>query len=133
MAIFVEVRAQVAELRRPPSPARFAPPSPSRHGVGLLAQRLVAAALIVLPLAPARQTAVAHGTDDAWRAPVTLVSPDVTPPAPARSATPIGGHVTVVAKDTLFGLARNHLGDTERWRGSSSSGIAIAHSPTVDA
>ena len=53
-AVVVEVRAQVAELRRPPRPARFSPPPPARRGVGLLAQRLVAAALIVLPIAPTR-------------------------------------------------------------------------------
>ncbi len=59
VALVVEVRQQVSDLRRAP-PAGFAPPPPARRGVGFLAQRLVAAALIVVPIAPRVTTAVAQ-------------------------------------------------------------------------
>ena len=107
VALVIEVRQQVSDLRRAP-PAGFAPPPPARRGVGFLAQRLVAAALIVIPIAPRVTTAVAQP------AATTLVA--AAQAAPPLSVGDVGSQVTVAAGDTLFGLARTHLGDAERWR-----------------
>ena len=74
VAVVAEVREQLGELRRAPT-AGFAPPPPARRGVGRLAQQLVAAALIVLPLAPRVTTAGAHTADD------------ITPAAPHRHSS----------------------------------------------
>jgi hypothetical protein len=123
VAVVVEVGAQLAELREPPPPTtpthvRLAPP-PARAGTGLLAQRLVAAVLVLLPLGPRSSTA--HAADDvlapAGRAVATAVSPVPAAASPVVPAAVAAVDViTVRDGDTLFGLARTHLGESARWR-----------------
>ena len=78
VAVVMELRLQVAELRRAadfdPRIEPVAPPA-SRTGVGLLAQRLVAAALVLLPLAGRAPTSVA----DALPTPAAERSVDALP------------------------------------------------------
>ena len=87
VAVVMELRLQVAELRRAgdfdPRIEPVAPP-PSRTGVGLLAQRLVAAALVLLPLAGRAPTSVA----DALPTPTAERSVDALPVAPVASPSP---------------------------------------------
>ena len=111
VAVVVEIRQQVDELRRP-SPAAFAPPPPARHGVGS-ARSTTGCNRTDRAADRARRvsTAVAHASDRAPRASRPVVASPTAQPVPSEA-----DHVTVVAGDTLFGLARSHLGDTERWR-----------------
>jgi nucleoid-associated protein YgaU/two-component SAPR family response regulator len=133
IAVVAEVRDQVATLR---AEARLEPgarvdvvaPAPAHGGLGVLAQRLVAAALVVLPLTFRATSAVAGapvglGGDRPSAALVVESAP--TPAAPARPQQPLerpvdtgrfGRTVVVAPGDTLIGLARTHLGSPDRWR-----------------
>ncbi|MET0460827.1 MAG: hypothetical protein ABW195_16365, partial [Ilumatobacteraceae bacterium] len=136
VALVVEVRTQLAELRlaarrAPTGRVVLAAPARSRAGVGLLAQRLVAAILILAPVAARVGPAVADGPGplSGGRAPSALfveTSTGLMPvtafrtaaAAPAESAAPAApvGSVIVGPGDTLIGLARQQLGDADRWR-----------------
>ncbi len=125
LATVLEVPAQLAALRAERERAPHAPvavAAPARGpagGVGVLAARLVAAALVVLPLA-GRATPVSA-------APVTLPAvsaaavPDASQPTEAHRENspqpdPTLRTIEVVEGDTLVGLARRHLGQAARWR-----------------
>ncbi len=132
VAVIGEVRVQVRmvaadERRAPDAPVDVAVPPDSRVGVGLLAQRLVAAVLVLLPLALRASPAIA---DMPLRA-VVGHSAFVVADAPPTSASahlsnahdvatgqppPMAGAIVVEPGDTLIGLARTHLGDGARWR-----------------
>ncbi len=124
IAVVVESRVQLAELRElaaiaPATRLHVASP-PERAGTGLLAQRLVAAALVLLPIGP--RVAHARSGDDlvTGSQPTAVVAmaesaPAAPAPQPASPAA-IPLSVTVADGDTLFGLARTHLGDSARWR-----------------
>ena len=127
VAIAVELRQQLAELRasderQPSGRVTLTAPPAGRQGIGLLAQRLVASALIILPIA----TKVAPGVADA---PAALPAERADTPtlgklraqpvaarSPERAAPVAAASITVGPGDTLIGLARSHLGDAARWR-----------------
>jgi LysM repeat protein len=96
------------------------PSDPSRRGVGALAGSLVAAVLAILPIATVPSVAVGGGPLPPRPAVVPATALPLTP-GPAswlpRPPTPsAGAAVTVQRGDTLYGLARTHLGDATRWR-----------------
>ena len=121
LAVVMAVPDQLVELRaereRPPhAPVQVAAPSHPRAGIGLMATRLVAAALVLLPLG-ARAVPAAGAPPLAAVATVTASSSVVTnPPAVAPIGSAAAGAVAVADGDTLVGLARRHLGDGDRWR-----------------
>ncbi len=109
--------------RDPWAPVEVVAPAPARGGIGILAQRLVAAALIILPIAARSAPSVAGAPVDALsgRVHAALVVdavPALRPPAPPKVAehATAKGWVVVGPGDTLIGLARTHLGDPDRWR-----------------
>ena len=126
LAVGLELRDQLIELRRWAGVVRNAPvelvaPVASRQGVGLLAQRLVAAALVVLPISGRALPSVADAPAAlrADRAPIELLhvaQPHVVPLTSSSSSPAARSSVTVRAGDTLIGLARTHLGEGARWR-----------------
>ncbi|MET0910715.1 MAG: hypothetical protein ABWZ99_14705, partial [Ilumatobacteraceae bacterium] len=128
LALVVELRTQVAELRsaaRPASTGRvhLAAPARSRTGVGLVAQRLVAAILILLPVAGRVGSAIAEspGPLGGGRVQSALVvdAPHqlstVAAPSPVTAATATGS-VLVAPCDKLIGLYSRELGEADRWR-----------------
>lgn len=124
VAVALEVRLQVVELRRAVIDDRddhrgielMAPPA-SRTGIGLVAQRLVATALVLLPVSTRATTSAADPPPalPADRSTVTLLH-DVAPVAAASPTAAKPTAVTVREGDTLIGLARTHLGEPGRWR-----------------
>jgi len=136
VAVFVEANLQIRmtlhdQDRPTEGPVAVAVPPPSRAGVGLLAQRLVAAALVLLPFFLRSAPAVATTPGELrLSGPVAALVVDAAP-AGAAVAVPVpssNGHrpaaprpaavevVVVEPGDTLIGLARTHLGDGTRWR-----------------
>ncbi len=126
LAVVGELRDQLATLRvearrDPAARIEVVAPAPARGGIGLLAQRLVAAALIILPIATRSAPAIGGAPAELSRArPTAALVVDREPaprPAPPKPAQPAGdGWVVVAPGDTLIGLARVHLGDAGRWR-----------------
>ncbi len=133
LAVAGELRDQLAALRveighETGTRVDVVAPAPPHGGLGVLAQRLVAAALIVLPLA-VRATTAAGGAPVGLagdRPPAALVVESApTKPARAEIRQPVdrpadpgrfSRTVVVAPGDTLIGLARTHLGSPERWR-----------------
>ena len=101
VAVVVEVRAQLAELPRPrhdrPGRSSLAAPARSPAGVGLLAQRLVAAILLVLPVAARAAPGVAAG------------------PTPLRGG--VADAALVVGAVPASTPAHRHRRRPRRWRG----------------
>ena len=122
VALAVEARHQLAELRtsgEPTGRVSVTAPAP-RHGIGLFAQRLVASALIILPIgtkvAPSIADAPAPLPVERPATPTlgTITSRPVVAPTAAPAADVAAASVTVGPGDTLIGLARTHLGDAAR-------------------
>ena len=123
----LQVRMALTERdRRPDLPPTVVVPPPSRAGVGLLAQRLVAAVLVLLPFAMRATPGLAEEpaplrARTAVAALVVERAPAMPAPAPSSNghrvvATHPQHGVVVEPGDTLIGLARTHLGDGGRWR-----------------
>ena len=125
LAVVIELRDQLAALRveaptrsSGPSRARRARPGPWR--LGILAQRLVAAALIILPLATrCRPSGRGRAGGAARRSGPRRARRRRRDPRPVRrsrrrstraSPQPTAGSSSSTG-DTLIGLARAHLGD----------------------
>ena len=125
VAIVAEVATQLDERRSivtapvaGSARVRFEP-APARVGPGRLAQRLVAAVLVLLPatvrVAPS-STAAAAVMAPRTVATAPLVARADVPAAPAPAPVTATRTVTVAAGDTLIGIARAELGDGARWR-----------------
>ncbi|MGI9030309.1 MAG: LysM peptidoglycan-binding domain-containing protein [Ilumatobacteraceae bacterium] len=122
VAVASELRLQLGELRRSAFETRrnglrveLVAPAASRQGVGLVAQRLVAAVLLALPIA-ARAAPTMAEAPLVMSAKVAAVELTHEPAPEAASRPAATSTVTVRPGDTLFGLARSHLGGPERWR-----------------
>ena len=121
LAVVMAVPDQLAELRderdRPPdAPVRVAAPPHPRAGVGLVAARLVAAALVLLPLGARAVPAAGAPPLPAVAAVSASTAAVPARPATAPVASSAVGAIAVADGDTLVGLARRHLGDGDRWR-----------------
>ena len=134
VAVVVEVRAQVAELRRPPSPARVRPAAavaPRRRAARPATRRRRAdrAADRATRQRPPSPTA-----PDARRggAPITLVSPDGRATGAGRSATPSAA-TSRSSPATRCSASPGTISATPSAGGRSSSSTAIARSPTAAA
>ena len=125
VAVAFEVHDQVAALRDACAvDTQRATRIPVRRGVGLLAQHLVAAALLIMPLVNRSTPALAGA-----RAPVAVVvDANAARHEPARAAERT---VVVDSGDTLIGLARSHLGDAHRWREIFDLNRDMLRSPSV--